>query len=94
MRKAIYEFFINDYNKPDDTLDFCFSGHGIPYKEGMAFLAPSDIDSKYPFKTGFLFDDLTECMFKSRSQCIVTILDCCYTSLKISKGFEKTKKIF
>jgi hypothetical protein len=55
LKKAIYNFFTNVENKPDDTLVFYYSGHGVPDKWGEIFLAPSDIDSDHPFMTGFSF---------------------------------------
>jgi tetratricopeptide (TPR) repeat protein len=89
LKKVIYDFFTNEYNKPDDTLVFYYSGHGIPDKFGTTFLAPSDMDSDHPFITGFSFDDLTNSMLACNSLRIVTILDSCFSgSLKISKGLD------
>ena len=84
LKNAIYDFLTNEDNKPDDTLLFYYSGHGIPDKRGKIYLAPSDIDSKKPFISGFAFDDLTESMLASYSLSVVTILDSCFSgSLKI-----------
>jgi len=89
LKKAIYNFFTNQANNPDDTLVFYYSGHGVPDKWGAAFLAPSDIDSNHPFLTGFSFVDLTNSMLESNSLSVVTILDCCYSgSLELSKGLD------
>lgn len=55
LKKAIYNFFTNQDNNPDDTLVFYYSGHGVPDKWGATFLAPSDMDSNHPFMTGFSF---------------------------------------
>jgi tetratricopeptide (TPR) repeat protein len=89
LKKAIYDFFTNEGNKPDDTLVFYYSGHGVPDRWGTPYLAPSDIDSDRPFITGFSFDDLTNSMLESNSLSVVTILDSCYSgSLKISKGLD------
>jgi hypothetical protein len=83
LREAIYSFFTNNENSPDDTLVFYYSGHGIPDKWGAIFLAPSDIDSDRPFMTGFSFTDLTNSMLECNSLRVVTILDSCYSgSLK------------
>ncbi|MCD6036432.1 MAG: hypothetical protein K0S67_316 [Nitrososphaeraceae archaeon] len=89
LKNAIYNFFTNEDNKPDDTLVFYYSGHGIPDKFGTTFLAPSDMDSDHPFMTGFSFDDLTNSMLACNSLRVVTILDSCFSgSLKISKGLD------
>jgi tetratricopeptide (TPR) repeat protein len=89
LKNAIYDFFTNEDNKPDDTLIFYYSGHGVPDKWGKTFLAPSDIDSEHPFMTGFSFDDLTDSMLACNSLSVVTILDSCFSgSLKISKGLD------
>jgi hypothetical protein len=89
LKKAIYNFFTNQDNKPDDTLVFYYSGHGVPDKWGAIFLAPSDIDSDNPFMTGFSFVDLTNSMLACNSLRVVTILDSCYSgSLELSKGLD------
>jgi uncharacterized protein YjbI with pentapeptide repeats len=75
LREAIYDFFTNEDNKSDYTLVLYYSGHGITDKWGKTFLAPSDSDSDHPYLKGFSFDDLTNSMLLSNSQCIVTILD-------------------
>jgi hypothetical protein len=74
LKNAIYDFFMYENNKPDDTLVFYYSGHGVPDKWGKTFLAPSDIDSDHPFIAGFSFDDLTNSMLACNSQRIVTNL--------------------
>jgi uncharacterized caspase-like protein len=87
LKEVIYDFFTDEYNKPDDTLVFYYSGHGVPDKFGKTFLAPSDMHSEHPFKTGFSFDDLTDAMLACNSLRVVTILDSCFSgSLKIGKG--------
>jgi tetratricopeptide (TPR) repeat protein len=89
LKEAIYSFFTNNENSPDDTLVFYYSGHGVPDKWGAIFLAPSDIDSDRPFMTGFSFTDLTNSMLECNSLRVVTILDSCYSgSLKLSKGLD------
>jgi tetratricopeptide (TPR) repeat protein len=89
LKEAIYNFFTNEENKPDDTLVFYYSGHGVPDKFGATFLAPSDIHSDHPFMTGFSFLDLTNSMLACNSLRVVTILDCCYSgSLELSKGLD------
>lgn len=89
LKNAIYDFFTTEDNKPDDTLIFYYSGHGVPDKWGKTFLAPSEMDSNHPFKTGFSFDDLTDSMLGCNSLSVVTILDSCFSgSLKIGKGID------
>ena len=87
LKEIIYDFFTDESNKPDDTLVFYYSGHGVPDKFGKTFLAPSDMNSEHPFKTGYSFDDLTDAMLACNSLRVVTILDSCFSgSLKIGKG--------
>jgi tetratricopeptide (TPR) repeat protein len=89
LKNTIYDFFTNEENKPDDTLVFYYSGHGVPDKWGTNYLAPSNINSDRPFLTGFSFDNLTNAMLESNSLSVVTILDSCYSgSLKIGKGLD------
>jgi tetratricopeptide (TPR) repeat protein len=93
LKNTIYDFFTDDGNKPDDTLVFYYSGHGVPDKFGTTYLAPSDMDSTRPFITGFSFDDLTNSMLDCNSLRVVTILDSCFSgSLKISKGLGSDSK--
>ena len=87
MREAIFDFFENKSNGPEDTLLFYFSGHGIPDAYGDVFLSSSEIDPDRPHLRGFSFEDLTQAMNRSISMRIITILDCCYSgAAKISKG--------
>ena len=87
LKEIIYDFFTDESNKPDDTLLFYYSGHGVPDRFGKTFLAPSDMNSEHPFRTGFSFDDLTDAMLACNSLRIVTILDSCFSgSLRIGKG--------
>jgi len=93
LKKTIYDFFVDKDNKPDDTLVFYYSGHGVPDKFGTTFLAPSDMDADHPFITGFSFDDLTNSMLACNSLRVVTILDSCFSgSLKIGKGLGLDSK--
>jgi tetratricopeptide (TPR) repeat protein len=89
LKETIYGFFTDEDNKPDDTLVFYYSGHGVPDKWAKTFLAPSDMNSDHPRMTGFSFDDLTDSMLECNSLRVVTILDSCFSgSLKISKGLD------
>jgi YVTN family beta-propeller protein len=90
MREAIYDFFDNPSNKPEDTLLFYYSGHGIPDPYGDVFLASSEIDPDRPHRRGFSFGDLTQAINRSVSIRIVTILDCCYSgAARVSKGGKR-----
>jgi hypothetical protein len=89
LRNTIYNFFINENNKADDTLIFYYSGHGIPDRSGRIFLSSSDINSDHPFLKGYSFDDLTDTMLACNSLSVVTILDSCFSgALKLSKGLD------
>jgi hypothetical protein len=90
MRKTMIEFFRSSTVKPDDTLLFYYSGHGLIDEFGDAYLAPFEIEPSAPDKEGILFDELTRLMNKSNSTKIVTILDCCYSgAARIGKGIEE-----
>jgi hypothetical protein len=90
MRDAIFDFFADPNIKPDDTLIFYYSGHGIPDSTGGIYLSTSEINPDNPRKRGFSFDDLTRLIQECISTKIVVILDSCYSgSAKISKGHEE-----
>ena len=90
VKDAIYDFFDDIRNIPDDTLLFYYSGHGVPDVDGDMYLASSDTDPDKPYRRGFSFEELTKMIQKSISTSIVVILDCCYSgSAKISKGHEE-----
>ena len=87
VKDAIYDFFGDINNKPDDTLLFYYSGHGVPDVDGDTYLASSDINPDEPCRRGFSFDELTKMIQKSVSTRVVAILDCCYSgAAKVSKG--------
>ena len=48
IRSSVYNFFADENNKPDDTILFYYSGHGVPHNNGKAFSIPSDINSLHP----------------------------------------------
>ena len=90
MRDAIFDFFTDTRIKPNDTLIFYYSGHGIPDSTGGIYLSTSEINPDNPRKRGFSFDDLTRLIQECISTKIVVILDSCYSgSAKISKGHEE-----
>jgi uncharacterized caspase-like protein len=90
MRDAIFDFFTDPNVKPNDTLIFYYSGHGVPDSTGGIYLSTSEINSDNPRKRGFSFDDLTRLIQECISTKIVVILDSCYSgSAKISKGHEE-----
>jgi len=90
LRDAIYDFFEDRTNNPDDTLLFYYSGHGVPGlpgDEGDIYLASSDTDPYRPYRRGFSFEELRKRMEDTIPTKVVVILDCCYSgSAKISKG--------
>jgi hypothetical protein len=90
VKDAIYDFFDDIRNIPDDTLLFYYSGHGVPDVDGDMYLASSDTDPDKPYRRGFSFEELTKMIQKSISTSVVVILDCCYSgSAKVSKGHEE-----
>src|SRR4051812_14502016 len=44
IREKIFDFFYDSNNKPDDTLLFYYSGHGIVDNNGDMYIASSDIN--------------------------------------------------
>jgi hypothetical protein len=94
IKDKIYDFFYDDTNKPDDTLVFYYSGHGIPDTSDDTYLASSDIDPDQPFRKGFSFEQLTKMLQGSVSTRIVAVLDCCYSgAAKLSKGHQDDEAI-
>ena len=90
VKDAIYDFFDDVRNSPDDTLLFYYSGHGVPDVDGDIYLASSDTDPDKPYRRGFSFEELRKMIQKSISTRVVVILDCCYSgSAKVSKGDEE-----
>jgi hypothetical protein len=90
VKDAIYDFFDDVKNSPDDTLLFYYSGHGVPDVDGDMYLASSDTDPDKPYRRGFSLEDLTKMIQNSISTRVVVILDCCYSgSAKLSKGHEE-----
>jgi hypothetical protein len=89
LEDAIEDFFDDETIRPQDTILFYYSGHGIPDADGDVYLASSESNPKKPYKKGFSFTHLTKMMNKSNSTRIVTILDCCYSgAAEVSKGNE------
>jgi hypothetical protein len=86
MREAIFDFFTDVNNKPEDTLLFYYSGYGMQDVEGDMYLASSEINPEAPYRRGFSFNELTKLIQRSVSIRMVTILDCCYSgSAKAAK---------
>jgi Caspase domain len=87
MSDAIIDFFSDPKIKPQDTLLFYYSGHGVPDIDGDVYLATSEINPDVPNRRGFSFNELTKMIQRSISTRIIAILDCCYSgSAKLSKG--------
>ncbi len=90
MKDAIFDFFTDPNVKPNDTLIFYYSGHGVPDSTGGIYLSTSEINPDNPRKRGFSFEDLTRLIQECISTKIVVILDSCYSgSAKINKGHEE-----
>ena len=79
VKDAIYDFFDDVRNNPDDTLLFYYSGHGVFDIDGDVYLASSDTDPDEPYRRGFSFEELRKMIQKSISTRVVVILDCCYS---------------
>jgi uncharacterized protein YjbI with pentapeptide repeats len=81
MRDEIIDFFEDSTLKPDDTLFFYFSGHGLIDKNtDRTYLSTSEIDPASPKKRGIPFEDLTTYINDSNSERIIAVLDCCYSN--------------
>lgn len=90
MRDAIIDFFSDQMVRPEETLLFYYSGHGIPDIDGDVYLSTSEINPQLPDKRGFSFNELTKLIQRSISMRIVAILDCCYSgAARVSKGSSK-----
>jgi uncharacterized protein YjbI with pentapeptide repeats len=100
MRDEIIDFFEDSTLKPDDTLFFYFSGHGLIDKNtDRTYLSTSEIDPASPKKRGIPFEDLTTYINDSNSERIIAVLDCCYSNaLEVAgkggreRGGEKSAK--
>ena len=62
-----------------------FSGHGIRDGYGDGFIAPVDMIKNEPLIHGIRMRELKELILKSKKQCVVVILDCCYSGV-ITQG--------
>jgi tetratricopeptide (TPR) repeat protein len=78
VREAIIGFFYDRTIRPNDTILFYFSGHGVLGDDGEHYLSTSEIDPDVPQFHGFSFDELTKARGNCNSKTIFTILDCCY----------------
>jgi len=58
---------------------FYFSGHGIPFGEDV-YLTTPEVDAKIPSIKGLALSQLTNYMYLSKSQRIVSIIDSCYSA--------------
>ncbi len=86
IRKALSDVFW----KTDETCDlalFYFSGHGIEAEYyGEGYIAPCDMIRDDPLVCGIKMSELKQVISDSVHACAVTILDCCYSGLAITKG--------
>jgi len=79
MKEAIIQFFRHGSVKPQDTLLFYFSGHGLLDGYGGRFFANTQTGTSIPEEYGLPFNFLTEQMQKTNSDKTVAILDCCFS---------------
>ena len=92
IKKSLINFFRRNNVQPDDTLVFYFSGHGFPDAYGGHFLGTSNIDVDIPEEYGYRFSDLEDITRKSRSNKIITILDCCFSGAAEAPGAKGTEQ--
>jgi len=102
MKEAIIQFYRDGSVKPQDTLLFYFSGHGLLDGYGGRFFANTQTGTSIPEEYGLPFNFLTEQMQKTDSDKTVAILDCCFSggaALDVvnkfsgSKGEEESEKL-
>jgi len=73
MKEAIIQFFRHGSVKPQDTLLFYFSGHGLLDGYGGRFFANTQTGTSIPEEYGLPFNFLTEQMQKTNSDKTVAI---------------------
>jgi hypothetical protein len=79
--------FSTPFLRPEDTLWFFFSGHGLHYAN-RDYLIPSDGIPEVADRTGIEVDGLVDCLRRSGTNNIVLILDACHTNdQKFGQGF-------
>ncbi|NJP11324.1 MAG: hypothetical protein HC866_19120 [Leptolyngbyaceae cyanobacterium RU_5_1] len=79
--------FAIPFLKPEDTLWFFFSGHGLHYGN-RDYLIPYDADPENAESTAIAIDDVAECLKRSGTNNIVLVLDACHTEeQKFGQGF-------
>jgi len=102
MKQAIIKFYRDDSIKPQDTLLFYFSGHGLLDGYGGRFFANTQTGTSIPEEYGIPFRFLTEQVRKTNSDKTVAILDCCFSGgaamdvvnkFSGSKGEEESEKL-
>ncbi|HET9258067.1 MAG TPA: ABC transporter substrate-binding protein [Pseudonocardiaceae bacterium] len=77
VREQIEGFFAD--RKPDDLLLLYFSCHGVLDSRGRLSFVAADTKKERLDATGISARWVAEQMNQSRSQCIVLLLDCCYS---------------
>ena len=90
LRTAILDFFGRSA-RPDDTLVFYYSGHGIADSINDHYITSSDTEREFPEENGFNFEDLEKQWARSPARKIVAFLDCCMAgaiSAEPGKGDE------
>jgi len=77
LNLGIQQFFSSA--KPDDTVLFYFSGHGVLNDHGELFLATSDTREKWPDATSTALRFVLDMSERSFAERKILILDCCYS---------------
>jgi hypothetical protein len=87
LKRFLQIRFATPFLKPEDTLWFFFSGHGLHYAN-QDYLLPLDADPENAEAGAIPVDDLAECLKRSGTNRVVLILDACHTQeQKFGQGF-------
>jgi hypothetical protein len=87
LKRFLQIRFATPFLKPEDTLWFFFSGHGLHYAN-RDYLLPSDANPENAEAGAIPVDDLADCLKRSGTNRIVLILDACHTQeQKFGQGF-------
>ncbi|UBF25076.1 caspase family protein [Kovacikia minuta CCNUW1] len=87
LRQFLEVRFAEPFLKPEDSLWFFFSGHGLQYAN-WDYLMPCDGDPEIVEETALQIDYIAECLKRSGATNIVLVLDACHTEeQKFGQGF-------
>jgi len=81
--------FLKSEIKPDDTLVFCFSGHGISDDNGKSYLLVADSNIASPFTTTLALADIEKWISEIGVKKNIVMLDACRNVLEKTKGVNK-----